>query len=88
MDWKIFIASFTTIFIAEIGDKTQIAAFALSSQSNSIFSVLLGAILALSASTCIGVFLGSTLGYYVSPAIMKWVSGITFILIGIWSLLR
>lgn len=88
MDWKIFIATFSTIFVAEIGDKTQFAAFAIASQSKSTSSVLLGTVLALSVAGIIGVLAGSVLGHYVDPNKMKYFSGSAFILMGAWILLK
>jgi len=86
MDLKIFIATFTTIFIAELGDKTQFAAFAAATQTKSIFSVLLGTVLALSIAGTIGVLAGSFLGSFIDPTKMKFFSGGAFILMGVWVL--
>lgn len=88
MDWKVFIATFSTIFIAEIGDKTQFAAMAVSSQTKSTFSVLLATILALSLAGSLGVILGSVLGKYIDPDKMKYISGACFILMGVWMILK
>jgi len=88
MDWKIFIATFTTIFIAELGDKTQFAAFAAATQTKSTFSVLLGTVLALSIAGIIGVLAGSFLGSFVDPIKMKYFSGSAFILMGLWVLIK
>jgi len=88
MDWKIFIATFTTIFIAELGDKTQFAAFATATQTKSTFSVLLGTVLALSIAGIIGVLAGSFLGSFVDPIKMKYFSGSAFILMGLWVLIK
>ncbi len=88
MDWKIFFATFTTIFVAELGDKTQIAAFAISAQSKAITSVILGAILALSIATVLGVVAGALLGSFVNPEKIKYFSGVAFILMGMWILIK
>ncbi len=88
MDWKVFSATFITIFIAEIGDKTQFAALAAASQTKSIFSVLLATILALSLAAVIGVIGGALIGKYIDPAKMKIVSGCAFILMGTWILFK
>lgn len=88
MDWKIFIATFSTIFLAEMGDKTQFAALAVAAQSKSILSVLLGTILALTVAGTLGVLAGSILGQYLDPAKMKVVSGGAFIVMGAWILFR
>ncbi|MFN7824623.1 MAG: TMEM165/GDT1 family protein [Pseudobdellovibrionaceae bacterium] len=86
MDWKIFTTTFITIFLAEMGDKTQFAAMAASSQSKSTLPVLLAVILALSLAGLLGVLFGKFLGELLSPQIMKWVSGSLFIIVGIWVL--
>lgn len=86
MDWKIFFSTFVTIFIAEMGDKTQFAALAAGSKSNSTLPVLLGVILGLSLAGTIGVLFGKTLGSFVNPIYIKYVSGVLFIAIGIWIL--
>jgi putative Ca2+/H+ antiporter (TMEM165/GDT1 family) len=87
MDWKVFGTTFVTIFIAEMGDKTQFAAMAASSSSKSTLSVLLAVVLALSLAGIIGVVAGRILGSFLDPALMKWVSGIMFISVGVWILL-
>ena len=86
MDWKIFATTFGTIFLAELGDKTQFAAVAASSQTKSVFSVLLAVVLALSLAGCLGVVAGQVLGELISPEKLKWISGSLFIAVGMWVL--
>ncbi|MGZ3768656.1 MAG: TMEM165/GDT1 family protein [Bdellovibrio sp.] len=86
MDWKIFASTFITIFLAEMGDKTQFAALAASSQTKSTASVLIAVVLALGLAGTLGVIFGRYLGTFLSPQVMKYVSGSLFILVGIWVL--
>ncbi len=86
MDWKIFTTTFVTIFIAEMGDKTQFAALAASSQSRSTWTVLLAVVLALSLAGTLGVIFGRVLGSVLDPNILRWVSGLLFIGVGVWVL--
>ena len=86
MDWKIFASTFITIFLAEMGDKTQFAALAASSQSKSTMTVLLAVVLALGLAGILGVLFGKFLGNLLSPQMMRYVSGTLFVLIGIWVL--
>jgi putative Ca2+/H+ antiporter (TMEM165/GDT1 family) len=88
LDWSVFTATFLTIFIAEIGDKTQFAALAAASQTKSTLSVLLATVLALSLAGSLGVLLGSILGKYVDPVKMKYISGTAFVMMGMWVLLK
>lgn len=83
MNWKVLIATFVTIFLAELGDKTQIANLCLSAKSRSYLSVLTGSILAFSAVTVITIILGNVLAIYISPDYVKIGSAITFIVVGI-----
>lgn len=86
MDWKIFASTFLTIFLAEMGDKTQFAALAASSQTKSTATVLLAVVLALGLAGALGVIFGRFLGNFLNPQIMRYVSGALFILVGIWVL--
>ncbi len=86
MDWKVFATTFGTIFVAELGDKTQFAAVAASAGTSSKISVLLGVVLALSLAGVLGVAFGGVLGQWLSPDSMKWISGILFIAVGGWIL--
>ena len=74
--------------IAEIGDKTQFAAIAASAQTKSIFSVLLATVLALAVAGSLGVIAGSFLSQFIDPTKMKYVSGSTFLIMGLWILLK
>jgi putative Ca2+/H+ antiporter (TMEM165/GDT1 family) len=86
MDWKVFVSTFVTIFIAELGDKTQFAALAASAGTRSTGSVLLAVVLALAAAGTMGVLAGRLLGDFISPQILKWPAGILFIGMGTWIL--
>lgn len=86
MDWKIFASTFITIFLAEMGDKTQFAALAASSQSKSTVTVMIAVVLALGLAGALGVIFGKYLGSILNPQTMKYVSGTLFILVGIWVL--
>jgi putative Ca2+/H+ antiporter (TMEM165/GDT1 family) len=88
MDWKLFFTTFVTIFLAELGDKTQFAAMAGSSQSTSTKEVLLAVILALSLAGALGVFAGKVLTQFLNPETMRYVSGSLFIVVGLWVLLK
>lgn len=89
MDWKILITVFATIFIAELGDKTQLATLLFAAdKAVSKWTVFLGASLALIATSAIGVLAGSVISQYLSERHLAYIAGAGFILIGVWTLLR
>ncbi len=88
MDWKIFTATFMTIFIAEIGDKTQFAAMAAAAQTKSTLAVLLATISALAVAGALGVAGGTILSKFIDPVKVKYISGFAFIIMGTWILLK
>ncbi len=85
--WKAFATVFITVFIAEIGDKTQLATVLFASEAKtSKWVIFAGAALALTAAAGIGVLVGAQLERFVSPRTLKLVAGIGFIAIGIWTM--
>jgi len=87
MNWKLFAATFSAIFIAEMGDKTQLAAFALAGGSASRWTVFAAASLALVATTAIAVLAGGVVGKYVPEMWLKRGAGALFIVMGVLFLL-
>lgn len=83
MDWKILFASFATIFLAELGDKTQLAALFYASKSQKPVPVLIGASLALIASTVIAVALGHFAGKAIPAPIISKIAGAVFVVMGV-----
>jgi Ca2+/H+ antiporter, TMEM165/GDT1 family len=65
--WGVWLSTFVTIFLAEMGDKTQLATMLMAAQSRSPLSVLLGAGTALIATSLVGVLLGRWISKLVSP---------------------
>lgn len=65
--WGVWLSTFITIFLAEMGDKTQLATMLMAAQSRSPLSVLLGAGTALIATSLVGVLLGRWISKLVSP---------------------
>lgn len=89
MDAKILLTVFTTVFIAELGDKTQLATLLFAADRDvSKLTVFLGASLALVAASAIGVLAGGLISQYVSEKYLHYVAGAGFIGIGIWTLLK
>ena len=80
---SIFITTFTTIFIAELGDKTQIATLILSAESGKPIIVFLGSSLALISSSLVGVLIGKWLSSKISPSRFAFLTGALMIIISI-----
>ncbi|MGB5245363.1 MAG: TMEM165/GDT1 family protein [Woeseia sp.] len=87
MDLKTFGIVFGTVFLAELGDKTQLATVLFASkQSSSVMTVFAGAALALVAATAIAVVLGSTLSHVIESRYLSYVAGAGFIAVGCWTI--
>ncbi|MAB79071.1 MAG: hypothetical protein CMJ89_06920 [Planctomycetes bacterium] len=84
MDWPSFFKIFSVIFLAELGDKTQIAALLFAAREDSKWTVFLAAAAALVASSALAVVAGSALSKVLTPQILSWIGGIGFMAIGAW----
>jgi putative Ca2+/H+ antiporter (TMEM165/GDT1 family) len=85
VDLRTFSVVFGTVFLAELGDKTQLANVLFASgRSGSLLTVLLAASLALMTSTVLAVTLGAVLGELANPRGLAYVAGGGFVIIGIW----
>ena len=83
MDLRIMLTTFGIIFLAEMGDKTQLAAMTMAAQTKKPWAVFVGASLALAAVSALGVIVGSVIGDYVPLEWVKRVAAVAFILIGV-----
>jgi putative Ca2+/H+ antiporter (TMEM165/GDT1 family) len=83
MEWRVLLTTFGMIFLAELGDKTQIAAMTMAAQKQRPWEVFLGAAIALVTVSAIGVVVGSVLGHYLPLEWIKRVAGAVFIVIGV-----
>ncbi len=83
MDWKVFSATFVALFVAELGDKTQLAAISMTSETGKPLSVFLGGVAALALVTLIGVAFGSALLQIVPEEYLKKAAAALFVLIGV-----
>ena len=89
MDLKILTTVFTSVFIAELGDKTQLATMLFAADKDaSKLTVFCGASLALILTSAIGVAAGSVISQYVDAKTLQFAAGFGFIAIGIWTLVK
>lgn len=87
MDLKLFVTVFAAVFLAELGDKTQLATLLFASRpGSSLFTIFIAASLALVATSAIGVLAGAVISDHVEPKYLSYVAGVGFILIGGWTL--
>ncbi len=86
MDWKLFASTFVAIFLAEIGDKTQLATLSLAAGGSSRWVVFAGAALALVATSAIAVLAGEALSRAIPPAWIRRAAGVVFIALGVFYL--
>jgi putative Ca2+/H+ antiporter (TMEM165/GDT1 family) len=87
MDWRVFLTTFGIIFLAEMGDKTQLAAMTMSAQTKKPWAVFIGSAIALTAVSAIGVVVGSVIGNYLPMEWIKRAAAVAFIVIGVLILL-
>ncbi len=89
MDYKILVTVFTAVFIAELGDKTQLATMLFAADKEvSKLTVFIGASLALIVASAIGVLAGGVISQYISEKHMHYIAGIGFVGIGVWTILK
>ncbi len=87
MDWKVFLTIFAAVFVAELGDKTQLATMLFAADKEvSKWTVFLAASAALVVAAAMGVLVGSLLSQYLDPRWLSWIAGVGFILIGAYTL--
>jgi putative Ca2+/H+ antiporter (TMEM165/GDT1 family) len=88
MEWKLFTSTFVVVFVAELGDKTQLATLSLAAGGSSRWIVFLGSALALVASAAIAVIVGAGLVKVIPPIWLKRGAGAIFVVLGILYLLE
>lgn len=89
MNFKLLATVFATIFVAELGDKTQLATFLYAAEPhNPKLTVFLGAAGALVLTSAIGVLVGAVVSKSVNPRYLSWAAGVGFIAVGVWTIVK
>jgi putative Ca2+/H+ antiporter (TMEM165/GDT1 family) len=84
-----FATVFGTVFLAELGDKTQLATLLFASKTAaSLWTIFIAASVALVLTSAIGVAAGAFVSQYVNPRYLSYAAGIGFIAIGVWTLVQ
>lgn len=87
MDWRVAATVFATVFLAELGDKTQLATLLYAADKPAAkWAVFLGSAGALVLAAGIGVLAGGWIAQHVPPKALKLVAGAGFVAIGLWTL--
>jgi len=88
LDPKLFATVFATVFLAELGDKTQLATLLYAADANRPkLTVFAGAASALVLTSALAVAAGALVAEWVSPRFLRWVAGIGFVAVGAWVLM-
>lgn len=82
MDWKVFLATLSAIFFAELADKTQLVGITMASKTGKPLSVFLGSVAGYMLVTLISVILGTLLAKYLRPEWIRYAGATAFIVIG------
>jgi len=88
MDWKLFGSTFLAIFLAEMGDKTQLATLSFAASGTSRWTVFGASALALVSTSAIAVMAGEAVARHVPPVWIRRAAGALFIVLGVWTLMR
>jgi len=81
--WQIFTTTFITVFLAEIGDKTQLTTLMIAAQSHQPWIVFVGAAIALVSTSLLGVIAGKWLAKTFSPSLLNTLAGLSFLVLSI-----
>tara|TARA_B100000242_G_scaffold245577_1_gene186083 strand:- start:371 stop:682 length:312 start_codon:yes stop_codon:yes gene_type:complete len=79
---SLLLSTFLTVFVAELGDKTQLATLTISGTSNKPFAVFLGSSCALVFASLLGALTGGSISSFIPEVILKSIASITFLIIG------
>ena len=89
MEYRVLLTVFIAVFIAELGDKTQLATMLFAADKEvSKLTVFIGASLALIIASGIGVMAGSVLSEYINEKHLNYMAGVGFVCIGFWTLYK
>jgi putative Ca2+/H+ antiporter (TMEM165/GDT1 family) len=88
MDWKLFATTFAAIFVAELGDKTQLATLSLAAEAKSRWVVFAASALALVATSAIAVLAGDVVARFIPPIWLKRGAAVLFVVLGVWMLVK
>ena len=89
MDWKLLATTFGAVFVAELGDKTQLATLSLASgKATNRLSVFVGSASALVCTSLIAVLAGEIISRYVPPQYLRRGAGAIFIVLGLLYIFR
>lgn len=86
MDWKAAATAFAVVFVAELGDKTQLATLSLAAGGTSRWSVFAGSAVALVLTSLVAVLVGEGLARAVEPRLLQRVAGASLLVMGGWFL--
>jgi putative Ca2+/H+ antiporter (TMEM165/GDT1 family) len=84
MDWKLFLSTFGIIFLAELGDKTQLATLTLSAESRNPWVIFIAASLALTGITLIAALTGGLISQFIPRSLLARIAGLAFVVMGVW----
>ncbi len=82
MDFKVFLATFGAVLLAELADKTQLVGIGMSARSGKPLIVWLGSVSAYIIVTAVSVLIGSTLAKYIRPDVIRYFGASVFVLMG------
>jgi putative Ca2+/H+ antiporter (TMEM165/GDT1 family) len=88
MNFSTFLTTFAAVFLAEMGDKTQLATFGFAAEAPNKTLIFIAAAAALVCTSAIGVIAGAWVGKYIPAVYIKYGSGLLFIAIGLWTIIR
>jgi len=87
MDLKVMLTTFGMIFLAELGDKTQLATFAFAAENRTKMAVFIGSAGALIVTSLLAVLFGSAVSRLIPPNVIKMGAGALFVVLGVWMLI-
>lgn len=82
MDWKLLLTTFGSIFLAEMGDKTQLATLGMAASGASRWVVFAGSALALVATSAVAVVFGEAIARVIPPVWIRRAAGMVFLVLG------
>ncbi len=87
LDWRVLTSAFGLIFLAELGDKTQLAVMAMTAREKAPLMIVLGAVGAFAVATAMAVLLGLLGARYLPTQVVEKLAAVAFILVGVLILL-